>query len=358
MTMPNIWIFSLEPLDSRYTAQWHRNIPEILTDAAGDNFRVRQVDGVQRTAKVTNGAFLNFSDTNYWKSSQLCNFVELLDAGETTVNDKFLFTDAWNPCITQVAYMRDLLDQKWELHGIWHAGAYDPSDILGYKMQKPWPWEAESSWFHSLDYNYYASNFHKDMFLKNLDIKPEFHNRAVRSGQPHGEIIDSMKKYMGVTKSSDNLIMWPHRFNADKQPEIAVDLGNDFNMVITQKLSLSKDEYYAKLSTSKIMFSCALHENLGISVMEGVLAGVIPVLPDRCSYKEMYLPQFKYPSEWTESFEAYQKHKPDLVKFINDRIVNRGEFMHLLQEQTDILLEHYLQANVMVKNITRLDSAI
>lgn len=357
MSKPNIWIFSLEPLDSRYTKQWHTNIPEILSAAAGDRFNVRQVDGVQRVAKVTNGAFLNFSDTNYWKSSQLCNFVELLDAGETTPSDKFLFTDAWNPCITQIAYMRDLLDQKWELHGIWHAGAYDPSDILGYKMQKPWPWKAESSWFYSLDYNYYASNFHKDMFLKNLAIAPEYHHRAIRSGQPHGEIIESMKKYSRVKKSSDNLIMWPHRFNADKQPEIAVDLGNTFNMVITQKLNLTKDEYYAKLAESKIMFSCALHENLGISVMEGVLAGVIPVLPDRCSYKEMYLPQFKYPSEWTESVDAYHKHKDDLIKFINHRIQFRDQYMHLLQDQHDLLMEHYLTAKVMVEKITYLDSA-
>lgn len=358
MTKPNIWIFSLEPLDSRYTKQWHTNIPEILAAAAGDNFNVRQVDGVQRTAKVTDGAFLNFSDTNYWKSSQLCNFVELLDAGETTVNDKFLFTDAWNPCITQVAYMRDLLDQKWELHGIWHAGAYDPSDILGYKMKKPWPWEAEKSWYHSLDFNYYASNFHKDMFLKNLDIQYQHQAKAVRSGQPHGEIIEAMKQYAGIAKVDDNLVMWPHRFNDDKQPNIAVNLGLDFRMVITQELGLSKEDYYATLARSKVMFSCALHENLGISVMEGVLADVIPVLPDRCSYKEMYLPEFKYPSEWTTNMESFLKHRTELVAFIQDRITNREKYLPLLEKQKEILLEHYLQADVMIKNITKVDSAI
>ena len=143
MSKPNIWIFGLEPIDSRYTAQWHSHIPKLLEQAAGDKFNVRQIDGTQRNAKVTTGAFLNFSDTNYWKSSQLCNFVELLDAGEVTATDKILVTDAWNPAITQLAYMRDLLDMQWEMHGIWHAGAYDPSDILGYKMQKPWPLEAE-----------------------------------------------------------------------------------------------------------------------------------------------------------------------------------------------------------------------
>lgn len=358
MSKPNIWIFCLEPIDSRYTKQWHTNIPEVLAEAAGDRYNVRQIDGIQRTAKVTNGAFLNFSDTNYWKSSQLCNFVELLDAGETTVNDKFLFTDAWNPCITQIAYMRDLLDQNWELHGIWHAGAYDPSDILGYKMQKPWPWEAEKSWFHSLDFNYYASDFHRIMFLENLKLNYMYHGKAHRSGQPHGEIVQAMIPYANVQKTDDNYVMWPHRFNEDKQPDIAVDLRKDFDMIITQQMSLTKDEYYATLAKSKIIFSCALHENLGISVMEGVLAGVIPVLPDRCSYKEMYLPEFKYPSHWTKDFDHFKLHRKDLVEFINDRIDNRDKYLPLLEKQKEILMKDYLQATVMIEKIIGVDSAI
>ena len=356
MNKPNIWIFGLEPLDSRYTAQWHVNIPEILTKAAGSKFNVRQIDGIQRAAKVTSGAFLNFTDTNYWKSTQLCNFIDEFDNGNVTVNDKFLFTDAWNPCITQVAYMRDLLDQKWQLHGIWHAGAYDPTDILGYKMQKPWPWQAESSWYHSLDFNYYASDFHKDMFIANLNIGPEEQYRAIRSGQPHGMIVDAMEHYRNVVKSSKDLVMWPHRYNADKQPDIAEDLAKDFNMVITQKLNLNKAEYYKKFSESKVIFSCALHENLGISIMEGVLAGVIPVLPDRCSYKEMYLPEFKYPSEWTQDFESYQNNRVALTEFINDRIVNREKYLDALEKQRQILIKDYLNAGIMVENIVNIDS--
>ena len=353
MSTPNIWIFGLEPLDSRYTKQWHSNIPWELTLAAAGRYRVRQIDGVQRVKHVTAGAFLNFSDTNYWKSTQLSNFVELLDSGETTPEDKFLFTDAWNPCITQIAYMRDLLDQNWELHGIWHAGAYDPSDILGYKMKKPWPWAAEQSWFYSLDYNYYASNFHKDMFLRNLEIHEDFHHKAVRSGQPHGEIVQAMTAYSDAEKSADNLVMWPHRFNSDKQPDIALDLAESFNILITQKMSLTKDQYYQSLSQSRVIFSCALHENLGISVMEGVLAGVIPVLPNRCSYQEMYLKEFLYPSEWTLNYDLYQKHRTDLVEFIQDRIVNYDRYLPKLQEQKSILIRDYLQAGIMIQNIVK-----
>lgn len=353
MSKPNIWIFSLEPLDSRYTQQWYTAIPNAIAKAAGDDFNVVQVNGVQNTAKVTNGAFLNFSDTNYWKSSQLCNFVDLFNSGKTTVNDRFLFTDTWNPCITQIAYMRDLMDQNWELHGIWHAGAYDPSDILGYKMQKPWPWDAERSWFYSCDYNYYATDFHRNMFIKNLDIHPDHWYRAETAGQPHYEIVNSLSKYSDPVKSDDNIVMWPHRYNQDKQPEIAHDLESAFNVIITQKHSFSKTEYYDKLSQSRVIFSCSLHENLGLSVAEGALVGAIPVVPDRCSYKEMYLDEFKYPSEWTENYQAYLDNKSNLVDFINDKIVNYEAHKPLLAKQRDILINNYLTAPKMIKLLTR-----
>ena len=349
--VPNIWIFALEPLDGRYTKQWHENLPTILQEAAGDNYNVRQIDGIQRNAKLTPGAFLNFTDTNYWKSSQLCNFIELYDAGETTINDKFLFTDFWNPVITQVKYMNDLMDQDWELHSIVHAGAYDPSDILGYKMQKPWPWDAERSWFHSSDYNYYATNSHRDMFLKNLDIPVKYHHKAIRSGQPHELIVKDLVAYQDTPKQ--DTVMWPHRYNADKQPLIAEDLSDNFDMVITQKMNLDKADYYAKMGTSKAIFSCALHENLGISVMEAVLTGAIPIVPDRCSYTEMYHDEFKYPSKWTQDMPSYVKHKDKLIRFIDDRLTRYSAYKDLLTAQQERLKREYLNSNIMMENILK-----
>lgn len=350
MTKPNIWIFCLEPIDSRYTKQWYDSIPKTLQKYAGDRFNIRQIDGVQRTSKVTSGAFLNFSDTNYWKSSQICNFINFFDNNETTVNDKFLFTDAWNPAILQIKYMRDLLDQRWELHGIWHAGAYDPSDILGYKMEKPWPWEAEKAMFYSCDYNYFATDFHKNMFLKNLDIDSDQTYRAVRSGQPHDVIIEQCSN---IATEKLDIMFWPHRYNSDKQPEIVRDLEKDINAetIITQKLNLSKQEYYTKLGSAKVMFSCSLHENFGISMAEGVLAGVIPIMPDRCSYSEIYLKEFLYPSSWTLNYYNYQQHKAELVDFINERIKNYEYFVPYLEKQKSILIENYLSADIMIRNL-------
>jgi len=353
MTKPTIWIFSLEPLDGRYTKQLHTNLPLILSQAAGDQFKVRQIDGVQRTATVTQGAFLNFSDTNYWKSSQMCRFVELYDAGEVGDHDKIVYTDAWNPTILQVKYMRDLLHRQWQIHALCWAGAHDPTDILGYTMEKPWPLDAERSFFYACDYTYFASHNHRSMFLRNLDIPQQYHGRALRNGFPNTPMVDQCAPYFDLPRSG-SLMIWPHRYNDDKQPNIVEDLIKlGVNTVITQKLNLNKEEYYDELGRSSVIFSCSLHENLGISMMEGCLAGAIPIVPDRCSYSEMYNDVFKYPSEWTIDWDHYVRHRDQLLAFINERIVNREQYIPALREQVKFLTEHYLTPRTLVEQLMR-----
>jgi hypothetical protein len=180
-----------------------------------------------------------------------------------------------------------------------------------------------------------------------LDIPYTDAGRAVVSGQPHISVIDHCSQYF--THSKQQMVIWPHRYNADKQPEIIEDLKNELSceVVITQKANLNKEQYYQTLGSAAAVFSCSLHENLGISMMEGCLAGAIPIVPDRCSYKEMYLPEFKYPTEWTSSIESYKKHKNSLLGFIAERVNRPSAYANAMQEQVQILRNDYLNANVM-----------
>lgn len=350
----NIWIFSLEPLENRYTAQWHHWVPQGLGSRVENlklDCQVRQVDGVQNTAKTTAGGFLNFVDTNYWKSSQLCEFLTLHNQGMTTPHDVFLFTDAWNPVILQLRYISDLMGYNWKIHGLWHAGAYDPTDILGLKMQKPWPWHLERSVYYACDKNWFATEFHRRMFLNNLSIVARDEHRSGVSGQPHDAIIKSMNALPVVENKKG--VIWPHRYNSDKQPEIAENLAStmDVPWLLTQKLNLTKEQYYQTLVQHQVLFSCSLHENLGISVMEGVLAGVIPVLPRRCSYQDMYLDDFLYPSKWTESWQQFLAHREQLSDFIMHRVNNPHRYQDAMKRQKQLLLDQYLQADVMYNSM-------
>jgi hypothetical protein len=346
--MKTIFLVPIEPIDSRYTKQWYENIPKIIGDRITElklnPWEVVTVAGEGATNGTTDGAFLDFAATNYYKAAQVQAISELFMHGRVKPGDKFLVTDAWNFAITAIRYMSDLLEIPVEIHGIWHAGNYDPTDILGMKMQKDWPPHQERAWYYACDYNWFATNFHRSMFLKNLGICDAF--KAHRSGQPHEYIIPQLEDLLDTPKQDK--VIWPHRYNADKQPKIAEELKTDFNMIITAKMGLNKEAYYRELASSKVIFSCALHENLGISIMEAVLSGVIPVLPDRCSYAEMYPAEFLYPSTWTSSEENFLHYKPQLVEFIRDRMHHPEKYAYALGIAQDTIKNSYLTCNKML----------
>lgn len=354
--MTTIYIVPIEPIDQRYTRQWYENIPAVLAQEIQDrglDFSVETIDGEQPETGTTAGAFLDFAVTNIYKAEQTKRIAALFSAGKIKAGDKFLVTDAWNPVITSIRYMSELLDTPVEIHSIWHAGAYDPTDILGMKMKKPWPSYQELAWYYASDYNYYATMFHKNMFLKNLGASP---HKAFRSGQPHDLALKQLEFVAGTEiERRPEMIMWPHRYNSDKQPEIAEDLGQVYNVTITQKMNLNKATYYGLMREAGIIFSCALHENLGISVMEGTILGAIPVVPQRASYAEMYMDEFLYPSEWTESWDAYMNHRDDLHNFISDRIRNREKYLPALARQQEILRSQYMRADAMIERILGLE---
>ncbi len=73
-------------------------------------------------------------------------------------------------------------------------------------------------------------------------------------------------------------------------------IRSDFTQRIDQIGYLdSKAEYVAWLSGADIILATATHEFQGLSVIEAVAAGCIPVLPDRLAYAELFESGYKYP---------------------------------------------------------------
>ena len=361
-----IWIFSLEPISTRYTEQWHSHVPLLLKNKLGDRFNVVQVDGIQKNSQLTPGAFLNFSDTNYWKSAQMCAFLEQHNQGKTSPNDHFIFTDAWNPTVIQLKYMSDLLGFNWTLHGLWHAGSYDPQDFLGRLVgDKPWVRNAEKSFYHAFDHNYFATDFHIHMFYENLiQADPDrrqtmyktviedtvFNNKVVRTGWPMEYMEDTLTMYKNMPKR--DLILFPHRIAPEKQVEIFRDLKEhlpQYEFVVCQDQQLTKNEYHNLLGEAKMVFSANLQETLGISWYEGALVDAVPMVPDRLSYSEMALDTFKYPSKWTESFDTYTVYRPDICKTIIEHMENYRTRIPSLNKQVDILKENFFSCNKLLE---------
>ncbi|HJL91991.1 MAG: DUF3524 domain-containing protein [Acidimicrobiales bacterium] len=196
------------------------------------------------------------------------------------------------------------------------------------------------------------SNFHKESLIEAL---PEFLSNVPDLSHSHllEQAIDKMHVVpVGVELSeivsSDSvenppLVLWNHRWEYDKNPEAFItsliklkEEGVRFNFAVTGenspegseaiksqfgKLSefivssgyLPRSEYISLLSKTDVVVSSAMHEFFGISIVEALSAGAIPVLPKRLSYPEIV------PEEWHDFvFYSNEKMTDRLREVLND----------------------------------------
>jgi glycosyltransferase involved in cell wall biosynthesis len=368
--MKTIYIVSLESLPNRYTCEWLEGIPTALhayADLAGVDVNVVNIVGDDKEQLTTPGAFINFAGTNKWKSEQSIKIAKLIAEGKIKDGDKFLFTDAWNPVILQVKYMLDLLGIKAELHGIWHAGQYDPQDFLGRLIEdKRWARSTEEAIFWALNKNIYATEFHQELFYNGVfgDVYDEdtnlsgVFNRMMRSGQPHECLLETLDTKCNQHKTpKKDMILFPHRIAPEKQHDIFLDLKAsmpEYEFVTCQEQRLTKDEYHQMLLDSKLTFSANLQETFGISsCMEAPMTLNISMVPDRLSYSEIFegYDQFLYPSEWTTSFDAYLAHKEELMEKIRNLMTNYDKVVPVIKQFNVNVLPKYAMAHAMYSSL-------
>jgi len=240
--------------------------------------------------------------------------------------------------------MAELLGVDIRVGGLWHAGSYDPHDFLGRLIgDKPWVRHAEMSMYECYDDNFYATDFHIDLFtdtmMDNYDVDMD---KAIKVGWPMEYLKDSLTSYKGMQKR--DLILFPHRVAPEKQVEIFRDLKErlpQYEFVVCQEQELTKNEYHNLLGEAKLVFSANLQETLGISWYEGALVDAIPMVPDRLSYSEMALPEFKYDSKWTEDFDAYLHNRDKVIAQIVNYMENYEDFAVSLAKQTTKLNKEF-----------------
>ena len=355
--MANVFLVDLESVETRYTAQWKEHVPALLKKA-GHNVQI--ISGpTDIPSATTPGAFLNFGGTNIYKSAQVEQMGRIFCDGRIHPGDHFIFTDAWHPGIINLKYMSELLQIPVTIHALWHAGSYDPQDFLGRMIgDAPWVRHAEKSFFHAIDHNYFATQFHSTMFLNNLldgagDRKQYFPSKKmVHTGWPMEYMSETLSNFWTIPKR--DLILFPHRIAPEKQVEIFRDLAKhlpQYEFVVCQDQQLSKHEYHTLLGQAKIVFSANLQETLGISCYEGALVDAVPMVPDRLSYSEMYYDGFKYPSEWTESFEKYEAYRDHLCHHIITTMTHYDKRVDQVRKQASDLTRHFFSAGALLGNI-------
>jgi hypothetical protein len=365
-----IYVVDLESVPTRYTCEWKGHIPALLQAAAADvdrpDVEIINISGGEAELKATPGAFLNFAQTNVYKNNQLSHVAALFSEGKIEPGDHFIFADAWHPGIIQLKYMSELLQIPVTLHGLWHAGSYDPQDFLGRLIKdKRWTNHFEQSvWHCCLDYNWYATDFHIQLFKKNVFgeaygmynvevSRDEGNKKYCRTGWPMEYMKDTLAPYTGMKKR--DLILFPHRIAPEKQVEIFQDLAKElpqYEWIVCQDQELTKKEFHTLLGESKMVFSANLQETLGISTcIEGPLVHSLPLAPRRLSYVEIFegYEQFTYPSSWTASYDKYLENKDVLVQSIVHMMEYYDNYMDGLEQFNTLQIPKYFHADNLIE---------
>ena len=354
-----VFLVDLEAVETRYTGQWKYHVPELLKSTGHE---VTVIEGpADIPAATTPGAFLNFGGTNVYKARQVEEMSRLFIDGKVKPGDHFVFTDAWHPGIINLKYMSELLGIKVTIHALWHAGSYDPQDFLGRLIgDAAWVRHAEQSFFYAIDHNYFATDFHINLFSDVLGetIDNEWcdtmlvEGKIIRTGWPMEYMPTMFEPFKEIPKR--DLIVFPHRLAPEKQVEIFRDLQAsmpEYEWIVCQDTPLNKIQYHMLLASAKIVFSANLQETLGISMYEGALVNAVPLVPDRLSYSEMFTGIFKYPSEYTESWDSYLAHKSEVMDMITYHMENHDRTLPLIQAQADSLRDNFFSATALLDNL-------
>jgi hypothetical protein len=303
-----IILLSLESLELRYTAQWARWFPEQLKK---DKVEFATVHGTALTKTIEVGSVLDAYGTNFYKMTQLANLIRMLRDGFITNKDTLLFADLWFPGIEALKYIACLGGAKPKITGILHAGTYDQNDFTFRAGMRPWGHNLEQAWFQMYDLVFVATQYHRDLILKNHNVDPD---KIVVTGLPFypDEIVTNERKQMVKIHNS---IVFPHRLDPEKHPE-KFDMMRENELIpwlCTRTVDhfTTKDKYYDELAHHTVAVSFADQETFGYAMLEATALGCYPLVPDRLSYQEMYPRKFRY--------QTHEELIGKILQFENER---------------------------------------
>lgn len=310
----------IEPLEMRYTIQWNGWFKKAFNEEFSD---VVTLDDIPSSGEIKSGSFLDVLDTNRYKTLQLLKIIEILNEYDDKEPLVLFFQDIWFPGLTNIAYIREGLGLKnLKICGCLHSGGYDATDFPRVCGMTPWTDHVEKGWFtHIIDELYVATEFHANVVRKYFNLT----DKVLVTGFPIYRVAT-----MRVKEERGNTIVFAHRITEAKHPEIFDDFASRYrqwNWVKTMEWNFTKEQYHSILRGSRIAVSFADHENWGIAMQEAALCGVVPLVPDRLSYSEMYLDDFKYSNirEFEDLLVRYMLDFPiDKVRKQREMIERRG----------------------------------
>jgi hypothetical protein len=323
--MRKLYYMGLESYEARYTLQlteWNRRV----FDARG--LDVVYVPGLtlDNSQKIVVGQVLDAHGRSYFGMSQMMNLVRLMQQGEVTSEDVIYFEDMFQPGFESLGYIINQVPQEMRPRIFVRclAQAIDPDDFVHVWGMGKWMMDYERMVNDIVTISggaVLATNEEMVMHMKVAGWTAPVYNisgLAFGKAEVRGRVPGELKPF----EDRPSRVGFAARFDQEKQPGFFMDLIDMFYdqypvvvefciysggplrsnnpeyvtraraMEAAGKLkiydNISKNEYYAHLNNTRVLFNCALQDWVSNTVSEADTLGCNVLYPAYRSFPETF----------------------------------------------------------------------
>jgi len=325
--MRKLYYMGLEAYNARYTLQlseWNRRV----FDQRG--LDVVYVPGLNldNSQKIVVGQVLDAHGRSYFAMSQIMNLVRLMQQGEVTADDVIYFEDMFSPGFESLGYIIDQVPEhlRPRIYVRCLAQAIDPDDFVHVWGMSKWMSLYEQMVNDIVKASGGAVLATNEEMVAHMRIAGWTADIYNISGLAFGKS-EVQERIGGADKirpfaDRKRRVVFAARWDQEKQPDFYMDLiemwhaqgpvGVEFallqggelrsndpryvararQMAAEGKLSihenLAKNDYYALLNDSRVMFNCALQDWVSNTVSEADALGCNVLYPAYRSFPETF----------------------------------------------------------------------
>jgi hypothetical protein len=321
--MRKLFYMGLESYEARYTLQlteWNRRV----FDRRGIDYIIVPGDPLTFDKAIVTGQVLDAHGRSYFGMSQIMNLVKAMKEGAVTSEDVVYFEDMFQPGIESLPYIMDQIapEHRPKVFVRCLAQSIDPDDFVHVWGMEKWMGLYEkmvdsfvtgvlatneemvahmriAGWTAPI-YNISGLAFGKTEVLERVggkeNIKP-FADRPRRVGfaarfdqekQP-GFFMDLIEMYGELTSEPCEFAIYsggPLRSNNPEYVERARRMEAEGRLKIFD--NITKNEYYAHLNDTRVLFNCALQDWVSNTVSEADTLGCNVLYPAYRSFPETF----------------------------------------------------------------------
>jgi hypothetical protein len=322
--MRKLFYMALEPYQGRYTLQlqdWN----EAVFKRRGIDYVIVPGSTIDNTRAISVGQVLDAHGRSYFGMSQMMNLVQMMRRGDVTGEDVVYFEDMFQPGIESLPYIMDQIPHNLRPRIFVRclAQAIDPDDFVHVWGMSKWmsTYEAMVNEFAT---GVLATNEEMVAHMRIANYTAPIYNI---SGLAFGkaEVIERVGGLSEIRRFDQRAlrVVFAARFDQEKQPDFFMDLieeyhrrnpnsGVEFAVLsggplrsnnskyldrayrleaegkLKIRKDLNKNQYYAIVNDSRVLFNCALQDWVSNTVSEADALGCNVLYPAYRSFPETF----------------------------------------------------------------------